>query len=49
MITKKKKAVDFICLQTYKNPLLHNNFNKLFSYILHYLLIKSKHTIECWW
>lgn len=32
-----------------KTPLLNNNFNKLFLYILHYLFKKSKHTIECWW
>lgn len=34
MIIKKKKAVDFTWLETYKNPLLCNNFRKLSKNIL---------------
>lgn len=45
MYIKKKKVVDFICRQTYKNPLQDNSISKLYAYILqqnNYKINKSR-------
>lgn len=46
MNIKKKKEAE-LSRQTYKTPLLTNNFKKLFNYIVPYLINNYKYLLEC--